>query len=96
MSTNQTPKSFQGLNHQSKSIHGLVHGSCYLCSRGPSYLASMGGEALDSVDACCPTEREFHGSRVEVGRWVGEHPLRGKGEGDGMGICEGETWQGDI
>jgi hypothetical protein len=26
-----------------------------------------------------------------VGRWMGEHALRGKGEGERIGGCEGET-----
>jgi hypothetical protein len=30
---------------------------------------------------------------VGVGEW-GDHPLRGKGEGDGMGGCRGETGKG--
>jgi hypothetical protein len=30
-------------------------------------------------------------SEAEVGEWVGEHPHRGKGEGDGMGV----VWRGN-
>jgi hypothetical protein len=27
--------------------------------------------------------------------WVGEHPHRGRGKGDGMGVFKGETWKGE-
>jgi hypothetical protein len=36
-------QSSQGLNNQPKNIHGGIHGSSYICSRGWYYLASMGG-----------------------------------------------------
>jgi|UPI00001C5B16 hypothetical protein len=55
ISTNWTP---QGLNHQPKSLHGWVHGFHYLCNRGLSYLASMGGEKLGPMEVCCPNKRE--------------------------------------
>jgi hypothetical protein len=48
ISTNQTPQSSQGLNHQPKSIHGLVHDSSYICSRELPY---QGGEALGPLEA---------------------------------------------
>jgi hypothetical protein len=32
ISTNQTPQSFQGLNHQPKSTHGETHGSSCIWS----------------------------------------------------------------
>jgi len=38
-----TPYSSEGLNHQTKGIYGLVHGSCYICSRGLPHLPSVGG-----------------------------------------------------
>ena len=44
ISTNWTTQSSQGLNHQSKSIQGGTQDSSYICSRGWSYLTSMGGE----------------------------------------------------
>jgi hypothetical protein len=34
ISTNRIVQSSQGLNHQPKSIHGWVHDSSYICSRG--------------------------------------------------------------
>jgi hypothetical protein len=55
LSTNWTPQSSHGLNHQSKSTHGGTHGSGCLCSRGWPYLASMGGEALGPVESWCPS-----------------------------------------
>jgi len=56
-SINRTPQSFQGLNHQPKGIHGLVHDSCSMCSRELPYLASVEGEALGPVEAQCPREK---------------------------------------
>jgi hypothetical protein len=44
-------QSSQRLNHQPKITHGLVHGSSYKCSRGLTFLASMGRDALDPVEA---------------------------------------------
>ena len=46
VSTDGTLQSSQGLYHQPKSIYGLVHGSCYICSRGLSCVASVGGKVL--------------------------------------------------
>jgi hypothetical protein len=34
ISTNQTPQSSQGLNHQPRSAHGGTYGSNHICSRG--------------------------------------------------------------
>jgi hypothetical protein len=51
ISTNQTPHISQGLSHQSKSIHELVHGPSYICSRGLPCLASVGGDELGPVQA---------------------------------------------
>jgi hypothetical protein len=48
ISTNWMPQSSQGLNHQPKSTH---EGSRYICSRGLTYLASIGGEAFDPMKA---------------------------------------------
>jgi hypothetical protein len=38
-------------NHQTKSIHGLVHDFSCICSRGWPHLASVGGKALGPVEA---------------------------------------------
>ena len=59
ISTNQTPQSFQGLNHQRKSTHGGTHGSSCTHSRGLPYLASMGLEAIIPGEARCPSVGEF-------------------------------------
>jgi hypothetical protein len=56
--TNQYSQSFQGLNHQQKSTHGGTHGSSCICSRGRPCWTSMGGEALDSRKAWCPSVGE--------------------------------------
>jgi hypothetical protein len=49
ISTNQTPKSSQGLNYQQKNTHGETHGSSHICSRGWHCLASIGREVLGLV-----------------------------------------------
>jgi hypothetical protein len=82
ITTNQTPQSFQGLNHQPKSTHRETHGSSYICSRGWPYLASMGIEALGPLKARCPSVGKHQGSNAGVGEWVGEHPYRSRGRGD--------------
>ena len=56
ISANWTTQSFQRLNHQPKSIHGVSHGSTYICSRGRPYLTSIRGKALGpAVEAWCPS-----------------------------------------
>jgi hypothetical protein len=44
ISMNWITQSFQGLNHQLKSIQGGSQDFRYICSRGWPYLTSMGGE----------------------------------------------------
>jgi hypothetical protein len=51
ISTNETPCNSQGLNHHPKNTQGETHGSIGRCSRGRSYLESMGGEPLGPVEA---------------------------------------------
>jgi hypothetical protein len=83
ISTNQTPRSSQGLNHQPKSTHGGTHGSSCICSRGWLCQASVGEEALGPVKARCPSV----GNEVEGvcwNGWVGEHPHRSGGRGERM------------
>jgi hypothetical protein len=43
ISMNQITQSSQRLNHHSKSIHGEIHDSRYICCRELLYLASVGG-----------------------------------------------------
>ena len=50
LSTNQTPLSSQGPNHQSKSTHGGIIGSSYLCSRGWPCCVLMRAEASSLVE----------------------------------------------
>ena len=54
---NDDKRIWRRLSHQPKSIHGLVHGPHYICSRGLPYLASVEGEAI--VNAWYPSVREF-------------------------------------
>jgi hypothetical protein len=51
ISPTQFPWSSQGINTQSKRIHGELHGSNYISSRRLPYLPSIGGEALGLVEA---------------------------------------------
>ena len=79
ISTNQTPQSSQGLNHQQKSTDGGTRGSCCICSSGWPCLASMGEEALGPVKAQFPSIWECLKSEVGVGAWMVEHPHRSRG-----------------
>jgi hypothetical protein len=49
ISTYWTTQSSQGLSHHPKIIHGGIHASSYICSKGWHYLASIRGEALGPV-----------------------------------------------
>jgi hypothetical protein len=51
ISTNGTTRGFPELNHQPKSIHGEIHGSKYIFSRGLLYLTSMRRKVLGPVEA---------------------------------------------
>jgi hypothetical protein len=55
----------------------------------------MGEEALGPVKARCPSVGEFEGGKVGVGGWVGTHPQRSRGRGDGIGgFWNGESGKG--
>jgi hypothetical protein len=45
----------------------------------------MEGEGLGLIEAPCPSKGEHQGREAEVGRWVGEHPHRGRGKEDWIG-----------
>jgi hypothetical protein len=60
------PQSSLGLNHQTKSIHVRTHGSSCICSRGWPSQTSMGGEALCSMKALCPSVGERQGQEAGV------------------------------
>ena len=55
ISTNWTTPCSKRLNHQPKSIHGGIHGSRYICSRGWPCSALVGGEALGPVQVWWPS-----------------------------------------
>jgi len=57
----QPDQSFQRLNQQPSSTHGVTHCSSHICSRGQLYWASMRGEALVPVKAQCPCVWESQG-----------------------------------
>jgi hypothetical protein len=98
ISTNQTPPSplhppsSQGLKHQPKSAHGGTHGSSCICSRGCSYLASMGRGTLGPVKAQCPSVGEYQGSDVGVGGWSGWGSTLIESGGGGW---DGGLWRGN-
>jgi hypothetical protein len=64
------PPESQGLNHQPKSTHGETYGPSCICSRGWPCGTSMGGEALGSEKAPCPTVGECQGRKAGVGGLV--------------------------
>jgi hypothetical protein len=80
ISANQTPQSYQILNHQPKSIHGETNGSSCICSRGWPCWASMGGEALGLVKVRCPSVGEFQDREAGVGG-CGNTLIEAGGEG---------------
>ena len=81
VSTSQIPQSSQGLDHQPKSTHGGIHGSCYICGRGWPCWTSVGGLALGPEGVQCPSVGECQGGKMGVGGW--ETTLIEAG-GDGM------------
>lgn len=86
--TNGTSQDFPGTNPPPKSIHGRVHGSCYIYSRGLSYLASVGGDALGPVEPWCPIKGECEKDESVTSGYLGRErkdPLRGKGKGNVVG-----------
>ena len=40
-----------------------------------------------------PSVRECQGGEMGVGGWVGEHPHRGRGSGDGIGVLQRGNWE---
>jgi hypothetical protein len=75
ISTNQTPKSSQGLKHQTKNIHGGTHGFSHIYSRQKMSLSVINSdEVLGPVKAQCCSVRECQGREVGAGGWVREHP----------------------
>ena len=53
----------------------------------------MGGEALGPEGVQCPLVVEYQGRKTGVGGWVREHPHRGRGKRDGIGVSKGEIWK---
>jgi hypothetical protein len=74
-----------------KGKHGATHGSSHICSREWPCRTSMGGEALGSVKARCPSVRECQARKAGVGAWVGEHHQRSRRTGDRIWGC----WRGN-
>jgi hypothetical protein len=88
--TNQYPKNSHRLNHQPKSTHGGTQGSSCICSRGWCSWTSMGGEALGSMKALCPSVGECQGQGVGVGELV----RREGGGGEGGDFLEDKAEKG--
>ena len=72
-------------------MHGGIHGSSYICSRGWPSQSSMGGEALSPVKALCPSVGECQGQEAGMGGLV----RRGRGWVIGGGGFRRETRKGD-
>jgi hypothetical protein len=53
------------------------------------------GAALEPEDVRCPSVGECQCWKAGVGRWMGEHPHRVRGMGNGIGSSEGKTWKRD-
>jgi hypothetical protein len=86
------PPELQGLNHQAKSTHGGIHGSCCICSRGWPSQSSMGGEVHGPVKAVCPSVGKCQEQDAGVDGLVkGGGGLGGRG----LGISREETRKGD-
>jgi hypothetical protein len=58
------------------------------------YLASREGKALGPVEVQCHRVEICYGRETRVDGWVGEHPHRGRGRVDGIGISEGKLKRG--
>jgi hypothetical protein len=54
VSTNLDSSELTGTESKPKSIHGLVHGPHYICSRGLPCPTSVRGYVLGPVEAWCP------------------------------------------
>ena len=83
ISTSQTLQSFQGLNHQPTSTHGVTNGSSCICSRGWPYLTLMGEEDLGPVKAQCRSVGECEGR---------EHSYKSRGGGERGWEALGGNW----
>jgi hypothetical protein len=82
----------QGLNQQAKNTQGVTCGSGHIGVRGWPCWTSVGGEALGSEGVWCSCVGECQDKKTGVSWWVGEHPHRGRGRGNG----ERGFWRGDV
>jgi hypothetical protein len=89
--TKGNTQSSQGLNHQPKSSLGGIHASSCLCSRGLSYLESVGEEALGPVKICC-LSIGWWGRSWLADEWVGELPPISREERDRIGHFRTGRW----
>jgi hypothetical protein len=84
VSTGQIPQSSQVLDHQPKTTHVETHGAGRIPGRGWPCWTSVGGESLGPDGVQCSSVGDCHGGKTGEGRWVGEHPHRGRVSGDGI------------
>jgi len=92
ISSNQTPQSSQGLNHQPKSIHGRTHASSHICSIGWAVSGINGKRGLWSYKG---SRMPVQGGRRElVGGW-GSTLMEAEGKGMRRRVSGGETRKGD-
>ena len=73
VSTGQTPRNSQGLDHQPKNTHG------HICGRGCPCSTSVGGEALGPKGIQCPSIGEGQRGRMAVGGWGNTFIEAGRG-----------------
>ena len=91
-----SPQNSQGLDHQTKTTHGVIHGSGCICGKGWLCWTSVGGATLGLVGGLMP--QCWRMSRVErrelVGGWGSTLKEAGGGE-MGWGVSGRVTWKGN-
>jgi hypothetical protein len=89
VSTGQTSRSSQGLDHQPKNTHGGTQSFGSICSRGWSCWTSVGGVALRPEWVQCPSVGEGLGRKAGVDEWVGGGAFsQGQGRGEEIGSLQ--------
>ena len=95
MSTNQTPQSSQGLNHQPKSTHGEMHSSSHIRSRGWPCGTPI-RKALGPVKCQCHSVWECQDGKLESVGELGNTVIEAGGGGWDRGFLEGNQERDTI
>ena len=82
LSTGQTSRISQGLDHQPKNTHVLTHGAGHICGRRWPCWTSVEGETFRYEGVQCFSVGEYQGRRMGVGGWGSTLIVAGRG---GMG-----------